>query len=164
MQHSASASHSVHSNEKTTNSHYKHLAVELAIDGVIMFFVMYAMLDTVQHLYLNTNTLYMTLMMVTPMALVMLIAMRHMYQNRQMNLALYAVFAVLFFGAFYAIRAQAWVGNEQFLRAMIPHHSAAVLMCRQASVTDPEIVDLCKAITESQSREIIQMQAILKRY
>jgi hypothetical protein len=45
----------------------------------------------------------------------------------------------------HAIRAQAWVGNEQFLQAMIPHHSAAVLMCRQASVTDPETVNLCQA-------------------
>lgn len=144
-------------------SHYKHLAIELLIDGVIMFFVMYAMIDTVRHLYFNTNTLYMMLMMVSPMGLVMLIAMRHMYPDRKWNLALYAFLAMIFFASFYAIRAQTAVGNRQFLRAMIPHHSAAVLMCRQAQITDTEIVDLCKQITESQTREIKQMESIMGR-
>lgn len=56
------------------------------------------------------------------------------------------------------------VGNEQFLRAMIPHHSSAILMGREASVTDPEIAKLCGEITCSQEAEIDEMRAILERY
>ena len=59
---------------------------------------------------------------------------------------------------------QGAVGNEQFLRSMIPHHSGAILMCEQASLTDPEIIALCAQIIPSQSQEIQQMQEILERY
>lgn len=145
-------------------THYKGLAVELLIEGVIMFFVMYAMVDSVRHIYLNINNLYMTLMMVAPMALVMLTAMRHMYPNKKLNLALYALFAVLFLGSYYGIRTQTAVGDKQFLLSMIPHHSGALLMCKQAAITDPEITNLCKGILESQQREIDQMEEMLKRF
>lgn len=145
-------------------SHYKHFAVELFIEGIIMFFVMYAMVATAQHIYFNNNNLYMTLMMIAPMGLVMLISMRHMYQNKKLNLILYTLFIIVFLASFYAIRTQAVVGNKQFLLSMIPHHSGAILMCGKASISDPEILSLCKEITESQTREINQMQEILKRY
>jgi uncharacterized protein (DUF305 family) len=56
------------------------------------------------------------------------------------------------------------VADEQFLRAMIPHHSRAILVCQEATLTDPEIVDLCRQIVDSQQREIDQMKGILARY
>jgi uncharacterized protein (DUF305 family) len=56
------------------------------------------------------------------------------------------------------------IGNKDFLRSMIPHHSGAILMCNEASITDPEIVALCRAIVQSQEQESAQMEAILVRY
>jgi len=56
------------------------------------------------------------------------------------------------------------VGNGQFLRSMIPHHSSAIFMCDRASITDPEITALCRQIVESQREEIAQMQQMLTRY
>lgn len=147
--------------EMKSHKSYRHFSIELLVEAIIMLFVMYSMVDTIDHVYLNTNNLYMTLTMVAPMALVMLIAMRHMFMNKRLNLILYIVFTVIFLGSFYATRTQALVGDKQFLRAMIPHHSGAVLMCREAKITDPEIIDLCKTITESQTREINQMEKIL---
>ena len=147
-----------------SHSQYKHFGIELLIESIIMFFVMYAMIDTINHLYLNTNNVYMTLMMVAPMAVVMMIAMRHMFTDKKLNMALYAFFIIVFVIATYALRTQALVGDKQFLRAMIPHHSGAVLMCQRATITDPEIITLCKGIVEGQEREIKQMQAILQRY
>lgn len=147
---------------KEMHSHYKSLAVELIIDGIIMFFVMYGMIATADHLYLNTNNIYMTLMMVAPMALVMMVSMRSMYPNKKLNLALYVLFIAVFAASTYAMRTQALVGDKQFLRAMIPHHSGAILMCREAKLTDPEIVSLCEEIKKSQQREIDQMEKILK--
>ena len=142
---------------------YAVLGVELAIDFVIMYLVMYTMIATVDHLYLNINNAYMTLMMVAPMAVVMLAAMRSMYPAPAANLAIGALAVVVFVGGFVAMRSQAAVGNEQFLRSMIPHHSGAILMCEQAAITDPEIVALCGQIVEAQRAEIAQMEAILAR-
>ena len=112
----------------------------------------------------NINNVYMTLMMVAPMAVVMLVAMRSMFPSRSLNLALLAGAALVFLGSFAAMRTQAAVGDEQFLRSMIPHHSGAILMCEQSAITDPEIRELCGQIIQSQQAEIEQMQAILKRY
>lgn len=77
---------------------------------------------------------YMALLMGTPMGILMLQMMPMMYPNKQLNLLLYALFALLFVVAFWSMRAQGLVGDRQFVRAMIPHHSGAILMC-QSSVT-----------------------------
>jgi uncharacterized protein (DUF305 family) len=103
-------------------------------------------------------------MMVAPMALVMLMAMRSMFPSRRMNLVIVAGAALVFAASFAAMRSQAAVGDEQFLRSMIPHHSGAILMCEEAPLTEPEIIALCDQIIRSQRDEIAQMQAILARY
>jgi uncharacterized protein (DUF305 family) len=64
---------------------------------------------------------------------------------------------------FICIRQQTWIGDRQFLRSMIPHHSGAILMCERASIADPEIKELCKTIVLGQQSEIDQMKAILNR-
>jgi len=143
---------------------YRALAIEMAIDFLIMYFVMYTMIATVAHLYLNVNNLYMTLMMVAPMTIVMLVGMRSMFPSKRMNLTVGAAAAFVFVASFAAMRTQAAVGDEQFLKSMIPHHSGAILMCERASLTDPEIVRLCEQIVRSQRREIAQMEAMLARY
>jgi uncharacterized protein (DUF305 family) len=142
---------------------YAHLAVELAIDFVIMYLVMYTMIATLDDFRLNLNNVYMTLMMVAPMAVVMLAAMRSMFPSRRVNLVVVAVAVLAFTASFAAMRNQAAVGDREFLRSMIPHHSGAILMCREAAITDPEIVALCRQIVESQQKEIAQMNAILQR-
>ena len=81
--------------------------------------------------------------------------------NARLNLLLYGAFAAIFVAAFAFMRSQAFVGDEQFLRSMIPHHSGAILMCEQSSITDPEIVALCGQIMQSQKQEIAQMKRIL---
>lgn len=152
-----------HQGHKTKGS-YTSFAIELAIDFVIMFFVMYTMIATLGHLYININNVYMTLMMVAPMAVVMLVTMRSMFPSRRLNWIIGIAAVVVFAASFAAMRTQAAVGNEQFLRSMIPHHSGAILMCEQASITDPAIAALCAQIIPAQQEEIRQMQEILKRY
>ncbi|OQM75720.1 DUF305 domain-containing protein [Pseudaminobacter manganicus] len=142
---------------------YARFAVELAVDFVIMYLVMYTMIATLEDFYPNLNNVYMTLMMVAPMAIVMLVSMRSMFPSRNANLAIAAVAAVVFAGSLYGMRSQAAIDDEEFLRAMIPHHSGAVLMCEQASLVDPEIVELCGQIVPAQQQEIAVMKAILER-
>lgn len=142
---------------------YRKLALELAIDFGIMYFVMYTMIESVGHLYLNVNNVYMTLMMVAPMAVVMLVSMRSMFRNKNLNLAIGVTAAAIFAASFFAMRTQAIVGDQQFLRSMIPHHSGAILMCEEASLSDPEILALCRDIVASQKAEIAKMEQLLAR-
>jgi hypothetical protein len=146
-----------------TRGSYRRLGIELAIDFVVMYLVMYSMIATLDHFYPNLNNLFMTLMMVTPMAIVMLITMRSMFPSPRTNVVIGGAAAVIFAGSFLGMRLQAGVGDGEFLRSMIPHHSGAILMCREAELTDPEIVTLCTQILESQQKEIDQMKAILER-
>jgi len=147
-----------------TKSHYGMLALNLGLSGIVMYFAMYAMIDTAADLYLNLNNLYMVAMMVAPMGVLMLLLMGSMYRNKRLNLALHAGFVAMFALAFWLTRTQTPIGDEQFLRSMIPHHSGAILMCREASIADPEIVALCGNIERSQRAEIDQMNRILARY
>ncbi len=142
---------------------YRGLVAELAIDFVIMYLVMYTMIATLDHFHFNLNNVYMTLMMVAPMAIVMLLAMRSMFPSRRANVIVVSAAMLLFAAAFAAMRTQAAVGDRPFLRSMIPHHSGAILMCREARISDPEIASLCRQIVEAQEREIAQMEAILER-
>lgn len=142
---------------------YRRLGIELAIDFVIMYFVMYTMIDTIGHLYVNINNVYMTLMMVSSMAVVMLLSMRSMFPSASRNRLIVVVAVVIFALSYIAMRQQTAVGDRQFLRSMIPHHSGAILMCQEASLTNPEIVALCGDIVTSQRKEIAKMQALLAR-
>jgi uncharacterized protein (DUF305 family) len=135
----------------------------LGMNAVVMFLVTYAMIASVSHLWLNVNRVYMALMMVAPMALVMLFGMRAMFHSRRGNIILAAGFAAIFAVTFVLARTQTPIGDREFLRSMIPHHSSAILMCEEAALRDPEIVRLCEQIIRSQRAEIAQMEQLLAR-
>ncbi len=141
-------------------SHYAMLALNLVLGAAIMYVVMFAMIDGAGDLYNNLNMFYMALMM----AVLMLLMMRRMYPNTGLNLALYAGFTALFLLAFLGVRSQAGIGDAQFVRSMIPHHSGAILMCREAALKDAELAALCRQIIRAQRAEIDQMERILARY
>ena len=155
MSHAANVAHAAHP--------YRRLFIELALDFVIMFFVMYAMIASAKHLYFNIGNAYMTLMMVAPMMALMIFFMGKMYPSPSTNRLLVGLAALIFAVGWFGMREQLGVGDAQFLRSMIPHHSGAILMCDKAKLTDPEAVQLCHNIVAAQNREIAQMQTILQR-
>jgi uncharacterized protein (DUF305 family) len=142
---------------------YLSLAVQTLISAVIMYLVMFVMIDSLDSFYNNLNMLYMTLMMVAPMVVLMILAMKHMFASRTANLAIIVLSVATFFGSFALIRSQTTIGDRAFLRSMIPHHSGAILMCRQADIRDAEVQLLCGEIMKSQRREIDEMKVILAR-
>lgn len=150
-------------NMKAMKGSYRSFAIELTLDFVIMYLVMYTMIASLDDFYPNLNNVYMTLMMVSPMAVLMLVFMRSMYPSKRTNLLIGGAAALVFAVSFWGMRTQAAVGDSEFLRSMIPHHSGAILMCREASLTDPEVVGLCEEIIGSQEREIARMKALLAR-
>lgn len=146
-----------------SGSPYQSLAIEMALDFVVMFGVMYTMVYSLNEVYININNFYMTGMMVTPMLAIMLIMMRSMFPNKRLNLILISGSLVLFVILFTLERTQGFVGDKQFLRSMIPHHSGAILMCENAKISDSELKTLCGNIVTSQKQEIEQMSKILHR-
>ena len=142
---------------------YLSLALQIAVSGVIMYLVMFVMIDGLGSFYNNLNMLYMTLMMVSPMVVLMILAMGDMYPSKGANAAILSGSLVVFVGCFGLIRTQTTIGDDAFLRSMIPHHSGAILMCQQASLSDPEVIRLCQDIIKSQREEIDQMKSILAR-
>lgn len=147
-----------------TRRHYRMLAVNLGLSLLAMYLAMFAMIWSWGEFVQNVNFLYMALVMWAPMAIVMLLTMNSMYRDKRLNLILYGAFGLTLALSFWAIRAQALVRDEQFLRSMIPHHSGAILMCEKATISDPEIKQLCRDIIVGQKAEIDQMKALLARH
>lgn len=142
---------------------YLQLASMIGAHFLVMYAVMYSMVHTSADVFLNLNNVYMTAAMAAPMAALMLIFMRSMYPNQRINMAIYAGTAVLTVLFVLFTRQQTFVGDKQFVRSMVPHHSGAILMCERASITDSELQALCAQIIQGQRAEIEQMKAILQR-
>jgi uncharacterized protein (DUF305 family) len=140
--------------------------LNMIFSTIIMYLVMFEMIRGWGEFIQNINLFYMALTMSLPMGVLMLLMMSSMYADKRLNLILYIVLALVFVFAFAAVRTQALVGDKQFLRSMIPHHSGAILMCTKASIRDAEIKQLCfgpNGIVASQAREIDQMKRTLHR-
>lgn len=142
---------------------YVRLSIMMLLSFVWMYFAMFSMVDVFENVVMNINFVYMAAVMAAPMALIELAVMRQMYPERRLNVLAGAIAAVVLTVSFLAIRVQTGVGDEQFLRSMIPHHSGAILMCQESSIQDAEIEALCSDIVESQQREIEQMREIKRR-
>ena len=142
-------------------SHYGRLGSMIALSFIAMYFLMYAMVNSADNVYMNLNQVYMAGLMAAPMVLVELVLMGGMYHNKRLNAMIAAVGVVVAVAFFLFVRRQTAIGDRQFLRSMIPHHAGAILMCKQASVRDAEIKRLCQNIISSQQAEIDQMKAIL---
>ena len=150
---------SQHMQMKTSG--YGKLAVALILSFLAMYPLTMIFVDEANHFYINLSNAYMAMLMVAPMGLIMLFVMRDMFPNKSLNLGLMIGFVGLFVVALLKGRSQVGVGNDQFLKAMIPHHSRAILVCENANITDPEIEQLCQQIVTAQEEEIATMEAML---
>jgi predicted nucleotidyltransferase len=143
---------------------YKRFALMAVAMFVAMYFIMYAMIDGLQNLIPNINNLYMTLLMVSAMLVIELWIMKGMYQNKKINWAIITVSLAIGIFSWFGIREQLFVGDKEFVKGMIPHHAAAVLMSEKAKLTDPELIELQKNILETQAKEIELMKRKLKEF
>lgn len=151
-----------HTGEGHGRSNYRKLLLMVVLSFISMYILMYAMADKLSNVYPNVNQFYMAGLMTCPMIIIEIALMSMMYRNRRLNVIITGIAVIALSGFFLAIRTQFGVGDRQFLRSMIPHHSAAILMCRQANISDPETKQLCATIVEGQQKEIDQMTAKLK--
>ena len=137
--------------------------INMALGLIVMYVVMFSMIDGFQDFRNNLNMFYMAITMWAPMGIFMLATMPGMFPRRGLNVALYAVFIVLTVASFAATRSQTLIGDGQFIDSMIPHHSGAILMCREADLRDAELLTLCEEIIAAQRSEIEKMETIKAR-
>lgn len=141
---------------------YFNLFLMAVLSFVSMYILMYIMVDSYANVYPNLNQLYMAGVMTMPMVLIELVLMRSMYDNKKLNAIITLLSLVLFMVFMFGVRKQIAIDDKEFLKSMIPHHAAAILMCKEAKLHDPEILALCKAIGVAQQAEIDFMKAKLE--
>lgn len=149
--------------EKMTGTAYQKFGVTMAISFIIMYGIMFLNVSETNHIYLSLTRTYMTLLMISTMAIVMLLMMGKMYTNKKINSFIIIVSVLVFGLVFTALRTQTPVGDEQYMKAMIPHHSSAIMTSENANIQDPELRKLADDIIDAQKKEIAQMKAILDR-
>lgn len=154
---------SQHEHGASSDGSYRMFWINMALGLIVMYVVMFSMIDGIHDFRNNLNMLYMAVTMWAPMGIFMLATMPGMFPRKRLNIVLYAVFIFLTVASFAATRAQVLVGDRQFIESMVPHHSGAILMCREAKLRDAELLKLCGQIVEAQRSEIEQMQRIKNR-
>lgn len=145
------------------NKNYIRFLIMLGVSFISMYFVMFTNVDRIEHVHLSVSRFYMTLLMIFPMALVMMYFMSAMYKNKLYNSIITITAVILFIVVLVFMRSQTFVSQKQYMQAMIPHHSSAILFSKNADINDPELKELTKQIIKSQEKEIAQMERILER-
>ncbi len=149
-----------HSDKGGGGSYWRFMAM-VSTSTVIMFFLMYANTFTVDDLFWSETRFWMMFVMGAMMMVVMLLFMWGMYKDRTKNLIILGVGALTFAVALWLVRSQATVNDEEYMAAMIPHHSIAVLTSSRAEITDPRVRELAQAIIVAQRREIAEMKYLI---
>ena len=133
----------------------------IATSTIVMFGLMYLNTYALEHVHFSQTRMWMALYMGAAMAIVMLAFMRGMYANRRINLAIFGGAAIVFALALYLVRSQDTVGDVAWMKAMIPHHSIAILTSERANLSDPRVRALADAIIAAQRAEIAEMEAYI---
>lgn len=149
--------------DKQHKNNYRKLIITLTLSFFVMYAVMFVNVARLDHIYLSLNRLYMALIMVSPMALIMIGMMKHMYTNRKMNRIIVLGSTIVLFLSLVALRTQAFISDDEYMRGMIPHHSSAVMTSTHANIVNPAVRQLADSIISSQLREIEEMKELLKK-
>ena len=141
---------------------YRNFVSMIVVSATLMFCLMYLNTYQLSHVWFSQTRLFMTFIMAGSMALVMLFFMRHMYKDTRANVAIVLGSIALIGLGLGLVRSQATVGDIAWMKAMIPHHSIAILTSERAKITDPRVRKLADGIIEAQRREIGEMELLIK--
>lgn len=140
---------------------YARFAAMIATSTLVMFVLMYLNTYAFDHVWFSQTRMWMALMMGAAMAFVMLSFMLNMYPNKNTNLMILVGSIVVFVAALWLVRSQETVGDVSYMKAMIPHHSIAVLTSERAHIRDARVRKLADGIIETQVREISEMKDLI---
>lgn len=140
---------------------YVRFAAMIATSTVVMFVLMYLNTYAWEHVFFSETRVYMAILMGATMALIMLAFMLSMYRNTKLNIAIFAGSIVVFAASLWLVRSQATVSGVSYMRAMIPHHSIAIMTSERAQIEDPRVRKLADEIIAAQQREISEMRYLI---
>ena len=142
---------------------YSKFMVMLLISFFIMYIVMFLNIVKLSHYHTSTTRVYMAILMVAPMAVYMMLMMGKMYPNKNINIGIIIVAIVVFIVTLLGLRTQTPISDVQYMKAMIPHHSSAILVSKNANLKDPEVRKLAEQIIQSQEKEIAEMNTLIEK-
>ncbi len=142
---------------------YLKFGLMMGVSFVIMYGVMFLNVASWDHVMLSYTRTYMSLLMVAPMALVMLGFMWGMYARKAVNIAILLGACGVFALVLALLRSQTPIGDVAWMKAMIPHHSSAIMVSEHATFSDPEARQLANEIIAAQKREIAEMEKMIDR-
>ena len=150
-----------HSEQEKMNPYVK-FSLMILTSTVVMYIMMYFNTYQWEHVYFSETRAYMAMYMGAGMAVIMLAFMGNMYKRTKLNLMIYGLSVLMFAVGIWGVRSQATVDQVDWMQAMIPHHSIAILTSSRADIEDPRVQKLADDIIEAQKREIAEMQALIE--
>lgn len=150
-----------HSNEHEHMRPYRRFGAMIGVSTVVMFGLMYLNTYEADHVFFSQTRAWMALIMGAAMAVIMLAFMTNMLQNKAANLGIVAGSALAFAVSLWLVRSQATVDDVSYMKAMIPHHSIAIMTSKRARITDTRVRKLADSIIEAQVREIGEMKGLI---
>lgn len=133
----------------------------IATSSVVMLGLMYLNTYSLDHVFWSETRFYMAILMGATMAIVMLAFMFGMYKNKKVNIGIFVGSAIVFAMSLFLVRSQQTVDDVSWMKAMIPHHSIAILTSERANISDPRVRKLADEIIEAQRKEIAEMKQLI---
>lgn len=140
---------------------YRTFAAMIATSSVVMLGLMYLNTYSLDHVFWSETRFYMAILMGATMAIVMLAFMFGMYKNKNANIGIFVGSAIVFATSLFLVRSQQTVDDVSWMKAMIPHHSIAILTSERANISDPRVRKLADEIIEAQRKEIAEMKQLI---
>jgi hypothetical protein len=140
---------------------YGRFLAMIGTSTAVMFGLMYLNTYAWEHVLFSETRFWMAFVMGASMAVIMLGFMMGMYKDRTKNLAIFVGSALLFVVALWLVRSQRTISDVDYMKAMIPHHSIAIMTSERAHIRDPRTRQLAREIIEAQRREIAEMKYLI---
>ena len=144
------------------NKKYIKYFAMILTSSVLMYGIMYLNTYEWAHVYFSETRLYMTLLSTSVMAVVMLLFMLDMLNDKRMNAGIILGSILIFVISFFLMRNQTTIDDVDYMEQMIPHHSIALLTSENAKIKDERVRKLADGIIEAQKREIKEMEDLIK--
>ena len=149
--------------ENNKHNPYPKFALIMAVSFVIMYLVMFLNVAEFNHIFNSLTRFYMTTLMIATMTISMLLFMWNMYPNKKINYRIIGLALVSFFVTLFLLRTQTPISDIQWMKAMIPHHSSAIMTSSNVDFKDAEVQKLANDIIIAQEKEIKQMKEMINR-
>ncbi|TWT08103.1 DUF305 domain-containing protein [Planococcus sp. CPCC 101016] len=141
---------------------YAKFGIMIATSTFVMYWLMFLNVFQLDHVFYSETRVYMALIMGSIMAIVMMLFMWPMYKNKKTNSLILAVSAVVFALSLWLVRSQVLIEDSGWMKAMIPHHSIAILTSERANISDPRVRALADEIIKAQREEIAEMERLIE--